>query len=280
MADAGSPDRSGQLRRPVAKGLVGKDSLTGGAITGLEDCIFCASPADSGEDIFPSWIRKRIPQPTGPMPVIHNVDGTDIDVWNAYQLTFLKLKAVCARCNNTWMSRIENKVARILLNMIVGTSITLSPEEQVDLATWASLKSIVFEPVAQYAEVSTASDRSILKLESRPPGHASVYLARYVPGDLFSVARRFVYGERRAGQVGHASLTTLVLGSAVISVLLSPLRETVDFAMTGKRRVDVITAFLPTPESALWPPHQGLDHEGLENFAGRFLIVGDDLGNG
>jgi hypothetical protein len=280
VPDGEPPDITSALHRAIARGPVGKSSLTGGAIAGIEACIFCDSPADSGEDIFPSWIRRRIPQPSGPMPVIQHIDGKEMDVWNSRQLTFLKLKDVCEQCNTTWMSRIEKRVAAILYNMILGTPVTLSPQEQVDLATWATLKSIVFEPVAQYVSVSTDSDRSIVRLESRPPSHASIYLARYSPGNLFSVARRFVYGERRAGQVGQASLTTLVLGSAVISVLLSPLRESVDFSMTGKRRVDVITAYPPTPESTDWPPHQALDHEGLDSFAGRFLVVGDDLGNG
>jgi hypothetical protein len=76
--------------------------------------------------------------------------------------------AVCAGCNNGWMSRLEDETKRIAEEMVRGNAQQLSTREQATLAMWAALKVLVAEytvpaanravPKSHYACVYDARD--------------------------------------------------------------------------------------------------------------------------
>jgi len=70
-----------------------------------------------------------------------------------------RLKVVCKKCNNTWMSGIEERVKPILIPLIQGVPITLTEEYKVKLARWIVLKVMA-------AECENSSD-AVLAQESR-----------------------------------------------------------------------------------------------------------------
>jgi hypothetical protein len=50
-----------------------------------------------------------------------------------------EVKRVCKMCNEGWMASIENAAKPILLPVLFGerAAVSLSPEEQTTVATWA-----------------------------------------------------------------------------------------------------------------------------------------------
>jgi hypothetical protein len=54
-----------------------------------------------------------------------------------------KIRAVCKKCNETWMSNIEEISKPVLTPLILGEKITLSVDDQQIIATWLALKTII-----------------------------------------------------------------------------------------------------------------------------------------
>ena len=57
----------------------------------------------------------------------------------------LKLRRVCASCNNEWMSRIENLVKPVLSELIRGQPRVINPPEHRLVAMWCQLKCITID---------------------------------------------------------------------------------------------------------------------------------------
>jgi hypothetical protein len=84
-----------------------------------QPCMFCGDPADSREDIIPSWLSRQSLVPPGTArPVTYSSHGATVKEWSSQTLAFLKIKAVCRQCNNGWMSRIDQTAKSHLLAMM------------------------------------------------------------------------------------------------------------------------------------------------------------------
>ena len=94
-------------------------------------CIFCSSPANSKEDLFPRWILARVRT--------REVLSRRIGKGEA-QLTEdqeVRIPCVCTTCNNGWMSRLEVKCKPIIGSLLEDISISLDPDYQRALVEWA-----------------------------------------------------------------------------------------------------------------------------------------------
>ncbi len=88
------------------------------------------------------------------------------------------VRSVCEDCNGGWMSRLEDLVRAKLGAMIRGHTMTLTPEEQLDIGTWSSKTAIAMEAYAPAMAVTTLADRQLVRSDGRPPSHHRVRLAR------------------------------------------------------------------------------------------------------
>lgn len=262
---------------PTPRGPRGKGPFVGRPLPGVEDCIFCGKAAVSGEHLFPDWINRRFAKPDSPMPISQTLNGEQVDSWNAYELASIEIRAVCVMCNNEWMSEIENDASVHLKPMIDGHALTLTPRAQVELATWITLKAMVFEAVAQYPSVTAQSNRDLLRTQRRPPSYACAYLARFDARFDMSVSRRYVMGERTPGSAqAEAAVVVLTTGPVVAAVLLSPTLPTHDFTIPGGRALQYMVIYPPTFEPIQWPPHQALTPTEHDSVPARFLAVRND----
>lgn len=98
-------------------------------------CIFCGSRENiSQEHVVPNWLRKVIPR----VDESHGFTGFSIrrlpDAKSIiYQpgiafaegnIANRRVYMVCQRCNNGWMSRLQNELKPILTPLILGTGQT------------------------------------------------------------------------------------------------------------------------------------------------------------
>src|SRR5687767_12761045 len=114
-------------------------------------CIFCGETRPiSEEHLFGNWLRKRIPRP--PTAKQEAVDiivvGTERFLnptpRNGLAVT-IKIKGPGKKCNNGWMSNIDEKASVILWELMNGTPKILTPVEQNAIATWVTLKILVVD---------------------------------------------------------------------------------------------------------------------------------------
>jgi hypothetical protein len=118
-------------------------------------CAFCGKPGTmTKQHIWPKWLKKIVPQ----------VASSHTQVSGEF-LTFKpgaktpprkeaifqgpagsrKIKNVCERCNNGWMSQIEQAAMGSAIPMINNLACTISPQEQRVLASWFALMTMMIE---------------------------------------------------------------------------------------------------------------------------------------
>jgi|SRR5215469_5082405 len=114
-------------------------------MTQTKECAFCPETASrSGEHLWSAWIGDLIP---GKKKFsIKDEKGKVTSQWTSDQLDW-KAKVVCEKCNNTWMSDIENNHAKpAMTDLIVGrVDIPIPQARARSIALFAFKTAVVFE---------------------------------------------------------------------------------------------------------------------------------------
>jgi hypothetical protein len=111
----------------------------------LKECAFCLHTAKlSAEHIFGSWVSALLPGPKR-VRFTDNIQGIS-NQWVSSDLD-LKPKVVCKKCNETWMSDIENLHAKpIMTHLIKGDlAVPLNRPESRSLAIFAFKTAVVLD---------------------------------------------------------------------------------------------------------------------------------------
>lgn len=230
-------------------------------------CVFCGDVARSKEHVWPRWVSRLFPDGQFTMEFMWPVDSpktrvnTEIDV---------QVKQVCGACNNGWMSDIETAAQTVLAPMMTRRKpVSLSPEDQTIVATWATKMALVLP----YADPNTpnpyaAEDRALFRTTRAPLPGSLVWLAGYAGG------RRGVQSwfrcpaaEVPARVVPHS--VTLSLGFLALQLLGGVDHVKVQDGHWSPASV----AIWPSVGTATWPPRYGLDDAGFEALKCRW----DDL---
>ena len=242
-------------------------------------CIFCPNRASTKEDAWPLWLMRllfggasgtiegeRSSHPVGP--------------WRAVR-PGLKVKVVCARCNNGWMSELENRVKPIVETLCREESAALSAADQETLAVWSVKTAMVFEAFRLGRPPFFAqSERHLVRETLRPAPNTSVWAAKCVesPGafcaasDLGGVVEDSTEGVR-------AYVTTMGFGPLALQVVGTRLPTTIPpsvMSVTADLRPgpwdDATIRIWPTQRADVtWPGSVGLrGAAGLEAFSERW----------
>jgi hypothetical protein len=261
-------------------GTFARGKYKGDDLSENQPCMFCGMPADSREDIIPTWLTRQNLVPPGTAgPVTYTSHGETVKQWSSQTLAFLKIKTVCQNCNNQWMSDIEETAKKQLHPMMQGNTVQLDPAAQVDLAVWACLKVMVWESVAE-GVVTDAEERELMWRDQQPPGYSVVVLGR-VPSSNhseFSLQQVFIRAQRSAGaQLDNISATAITLGDLVAWVILNPTSARgIQFKPTPIEE-DLITIFPPAYRSLQWPPKEALTVDELRSVWRRYFVIGDEV---
>lgn len=160
---------------------------------GRRKCIFCErQPPDikiTGEHIFSDWLRELFPRDdktTHTQGVITWPLAGPPDVPPSIKLSpklghsgSRKVSAVCDRCNERWMSNLEEAAKPILIQMITGRGGEISPSMQRTLATWAAKTAMTGERIVAESAVIKQSQRAWLKERLEPPKDWIIWAVPY-----------------------------------------------------------------------------------------------------
>jgi hypothetical protein len=114
-------------------------------------CLFCNNAADSGEHLWPNWMRPYFKKGAHDQTLTtwqkKFPDAPDAVVRTPTKghPTNLQIEAVCHDCNTGWMSRMETPAKAALTPMLKGDPIDLDSVLQRALLRWVTLKLMVFE---------------------------------------------------------------------------------------------------------------------------------------
>jgi hypothetical protein len=108
-------------------------------------CIFCDKESGSEEHLWPAWVHRFIREhginlgglriQEGPSPEIIDEDLEKT------------INTVCHTCNNTWMSRIEDKNRQRFMLMLRNTPFTADPGSMKILTEWAVKTAMVQDSI-------------------------------------------------------------------------------------------------------------------------------------
>jgi hypothetical protein len=264
-------------------------------------CVFCGAEGGlTNEDVLPRWLLRVLEDTSITGTVVHRQSkgrlGDTPAVHSRHSKSLeAKARAVCGRCNSSWMSQIEQSVSVILPELVKGRRLLLTRRDQESLARW-SVKTIlmlqhthkrshqIVIPQSDYAAFFAGQAPSTLMRVMaacvEPSGHGSdaeatiQFLAEN--RDMAAVAGLMAQEGEPAPADMHAYTATLQIGywvSHVIRVGAPPL-------IAGLKPSPALRKYLltiwPASGQQSWPPRSLAEIGGLIALA-RSLDTGVDV---
>lgn len=152
-----------------------------------KNCIFCQKDGKlSKEHIWPDWYRSYAkPKSTDSyINEIHVGEGkkpsTLIEkIERNGNLITLKLRVVCEKCNNGWMSELENKVKCLLIPIINEKTINIDTKAQRILSEWITMKTLVAEHFQAETIVTLSNDINKFYKTREIPRYFRIYIGKH-----------------------------------------------------------------------------------------------------
>jgi hypothetical protein len=154
--------------------------------TTSEACIYCGGKAGSEEHVFPQWLRERF-QGIGTLEHKVNIKSP-IRFKRGVKDVRVVVRSVCKKCNETWMSGLQNDAKPIIEALLDETATALDAEECKLLSSWAVMSAMCLEtrnerPVWHYTDF----DRTLFYTKRMIPNDTEVWICYWVnsPGPAY-----------------------------------------------------------------------------------------------
>lgn len=146
-------------------------------------CIFCKeSNKKSKEHLWPQWMHDYLKLDKSNK----NIREENTFLWKDQvdkkklerqgHLVTTKLRVVCKKCNNGWMSILEDKAKPVFLRIFKNEGVVLNREEQNLLSRWIAMKVITGEHAGNDIHVTPEEDRNLLMLKNIIPEYFAIYI--------------------------------------------------------------------------------------------------------
>ncbi len=254
-------------------------------LKGPGKCIFCGGPGLTKEHIWPQWSYKYVPKSTN----TNHLRGVTVSSPSTLQLNngskvkrhngavnTIQIRVVCkSRCNNGWMSTLEESVKPILVPLMLGQSNILDPKQQQILAAWYTLKVMVAEFSAPDDVASSQAERDLLMSMQQPPPGWQVWIARQQSPNWrtkynrysATLALRYADGEpiTTFGKLSkNAKAVTMGIGELLLYAIATPSGLGVQMDENLARPLRRVW---PPSGAVIWPPSMILTDQGCDAIA-------------
>ena len=248
-------------------------------------CIFCGGTGLSKEHIWSDWLSNLIPhndQHGEYWSSMHGNSGSKEVNWTIPPVSSTrqgcvlqrKVRNVCKRCNNGWMSRVVNRAKPYVEQAVLGKSFKVNLKEQNDLAAWIGITTVSQEFVNRRARRIPPEDRTVLMTTEIPPLSWSIWIAKYegqwwAPMGHYHIPISYSKPPTDSDPVllsGELQLTTFTLGELLVHVFTSSqaaMIETYRSYIAGASNPWKLQQLWPIVQDTLsWPPSCSFgDHE-------------------
>lgn len=245
----------------------------------MRTCIFCDKKASTREDGWPLWLMKRFPtSSTSRMDAERG--GQKLGSW-CMARPGLRVKWLCASCNNGWMSRLENETKPILESILDDKLKDIDAWRQSTLARWAVKTAMVLECLNPDRTWFYSDDeRQLMRATQSLPPRTSVWIAKCVNQPNIYSAAKDLRTTPDDGEI-HAYSTTMAFGPLAFQIVsiktpaTIPENVTLTYDVTeGPWGQTLLQVWPTTKESVGWPLHYGLDSEfGLDALTERLSPI-------
>lgn len=141
-------------------------------------CIFCNASPTTKEHVFPKWLKPYITQPGDVAEMRSTTTDGKTRTWRGQPFSHTS-RAVCARCNNEWMSRLETSVKGPVSSLVQGRKLTLDPFTQIPVASWVFKTCLVLETTNISGRKLWPEAFRQFRHHKLAPTHAEIWLGAY-----------------------------------------------------------------------------------------------------
>ena len=186
-----------------------------------KECAFCPNKAVlTCEHLWGQWVGRIIPKNKYRM-IRTEPDGT-VRSWPV-AVPNATAKVVCATCNSTWMSDLENRAKQIIAEMVLhGSHKTLDAHDTATIAALSLSKAIVADRMCEEREqVLSSTERYGFARTLRFPRGVQMWLSststlrgifdsHYLESPVNALGRDFK-GQNFTFGIGHLVIQTVIL---------------------------------------------------------------------
>jgi hypothetical protein len=204
-------------------------------------CVFCGERGrQTREDFWPEWFRAIVPRPPDyrtkraghTVTRLGYVAGTNtIEIRHGHgvlhrngDMADQTLRVVCDRCNNGWMSRLQERAKPHLEPLIRGMWVPHGASAQSVIAQWATMFTMVIEFADEPTAAYTFAERKAFHEANGIPDGTLVWIGRsagenpnFFNHRSLSVSSGPPYAPRP-----NAQMTTFTAGKLLLQVFHGP----------------------------------------------------------
>lgn len=245
-------------------------------------CIFCDERKPRArEDVIPIWMSDEL-HATGAVytDFVTDMPGQPLRsrTKKSANLATLKLPDVCVGCNGTWMSALENATKLLLLPMLRGTTTSLNPTAQRQLASWCQLKCLTLDAFyrGEYNGIRHLPERLSHDFYRghHPLENSLVVLGKYDPPEVGVMMPWGRLMKRSPAEGAHPAadivMVTFAFGHLVIQILIgawaTPHDKGIAFPFADERFLRIWPNDLEG--DVHWPPRVAIPADEFAGVAG------------
>jgi hypothetical protein len=248
----------------------------------------------SREDVWPTWLKKYVPRDLKNYTVRLSIIKSDRTLENEDKTVdgdprSRRVKLICERCNNNWMSRLQEWAKPILLPLILGEKIVLSRDAQRIVAGWCAMSVMTadfFFP-DRHAVPQTHRDHLRDRCEA-PPDTWKIWIGNYKrekwkahwAKQSMPISSKEHIPEITAGGFPrpNTQATTLVFGQLYVHVFSSLFPIMVaKTSITGKG-IEKVAQIWPIREDFVAWPFNPMSDRDADNIAAAIFKMLDRIG--
>jgi hypothetical protein len=217
-------------------------------------CLFCANPANSREDLWPLWVlervntREKIRRTIGKKASYHTVSRK------------IRIKSVCTTCNNEWMSKLEEQCIPLIGSLLEDVAFRLDSSTQLLVALWTTKIAMVLDSLKENPKkFYLRTDCEKLKDTRSIPAGTTIWMGRYFGRTLHTGFATFTALDKSV-PAADCSTMTIVIGHLILEVTSVRFRHeyrnrVVGFQPNPGRWDQLLIPIWPTvSDAAFWPP--------------------------
>lgn len=193
--------------------------------------------------------------------------------------TALKVGNVCQRCNNGWMSRLENEVKPIISPMVLGTPVTLTASQQVQITAWLTKTAMMYDSMDKGEVFYDGLDRHHFRKAATPLSDTYAWLGCYsessfLRGSVFhqTLTRKLTSGNSYKMHLLTMNISQFIAQIASVKRLAhGDLATMIDLPTIGPNLTEALVQVCPVHLlDVKWPPALSISTDRLKALAHRF----------
>jgi len=228
-------------------------------------CIFCHGFGLSKEHLFSDWLRELFPRAADDT---HSVGEKDETPWRLTQHQghsgTKKFRSVCKKCNNEWMSGVDDAAKQVAVPLIRGEHSTVTRDIQRALALWFAKTAVIADYRKPKRSLVPQAQRAHLMNNKEPPAEWEIWIASYEGTDYRDLALHHNSGRldftpvRGPGEQfkGYVATTFVGMGKLAALVIADDL-PMIDFNIGTLAQI--ARRVWPVSDSFDWPLPHGLN---------------------